>query len=216
MAVADESHGFKNHAAPPNTQGRWIRASTSPLRECSPSRSVRTSSPTTSPTPRRQATSRIRRLSRASASLLLQNTATGQTIGPLNTGVRIDADHHRTSTRRRCARPVSRSTSGSPATASSASARPPASATRVTVSSRLDGQGLLVDGQGNQVLGPGRRADPRQRQGHRSGVGARRLQRHRRPQAGLQPLHRRRRRHGRPASSARASSRSRASTRSTR
>ena len=61
-------------------------ACTSPRRACSPSRSVRRSSPTISPTRRRRLISPIRPQQQSFDSLLLQNTATGQTIGSLADG----------------------------------------------------------------------------------------------------------------------------------
>ncbi len=65
-------------------------AFTSLHKECSPSRSVRTSSPTISPTARRPGTSPIGHSQRSFGALLLSNQSTGQVIGPLSTGVTIN------------------------------------------------------------------------------------------------------------------------------
>ena len=173
----------------------WNAGSTSPRRAWSPRWRARTRSRTTSPTPRRPATRPTAPSQGSFGNLLLQNTQTGQPVGTLGIGARIDATRSPTSAAQPLqARPASRSTSRSPARAGSPS-RPP-QGMRYTRNGQFSAaaNGTLVDQLGNPVLG---------QNGQPSRVGAdgtvdprpgRRLRRHQRRARGRQPLHRHRRR----------------------
>ena len=175
---------------------RWIPVSTLPRPACSLSRCARPSCPTTSPTPRPRGTRPTRPSSRASARCCCPTPSTGQQVGTINTGVRIDKVVTDTT-------PSTLNQTGQPLDFGIAGTGYFAVRTGSGISYTRDGQFQSNSPQparrrpGQSRARPERPAHHGEQDGHRPGLRPRRLQRAQRHQAGHQLLLRSLHRQGR-------------------